>query len=150
MNNPSMQTFLSFEPRYHELTCRDGQPMWVPMYNPIREVVQVEAQRIKGEFGKVDSTAWVRPARKKIGIIEVWADVADLAKFLAGAMLLGWLMSCIPLIDQLLTQAPADNRVPATMAMGGATLSLCGLVVALVRLRRSRQRAAAEQHPDEA
>lgn len=36
-----MQTFLSFEPRYHKRTPRDGKPVWVPMYNPIREYVQL-------------------------------------------------------------------------------------------------------------
>jgi len=37
-----METLLSFEPKYHELTCRDGQPVWVPMYNPMRTCVSQE------------------------------------------------------------------------------------------------------------
>jgi len=128
-----MQTFLSFKPRYHELTCRDGKPVWVPMYNPIRECVQTECQRIKGEFGVVDSTAWVRPAVKKMDGRELWSQVFGLVLYFGGALALGWLMSKVPLLEGVLDMAPADRRVAGMMAMGGAVLSLGSIVVVLVR-----------------
>lgn len=147
--NLLMQTYLSFQPRYHELTCRDSRSVWVPMYNPIREVVQAERQRIEGEFGNVDSTAWVRPAKKKADIKEVWSDVAYVAKFLVGSMLLGWLMHSIPFVNRWLVHAPHDNSVAAMMVTGAVTLSLCGLVVGPSRLKIARRRAAEAQKPQE-
>jgi hypothetical protein len=57
-----MQTNLSFEPRYHELTCRDGRPVWVPMYNPIRECVDEERQRIQAAGGDVQTRVLMLPA----------------------------------------------------------------------------------------
>lgn len=133
-----MQTFLSFEPRYHELTCREGQPVWVPMYNPIRDCVQAECQRIRDEFGVVDSTAWVRPVVKKIDARELWTEARGLVLFFLGAFVLGWLMSLVPLLNDWLALAPAEHRAAGMMAMGCATLSLCSLVLALVRSRKSR------------
>lgn len=50
-----MPVLLSFEPRYHELTCRDGQPVWVPVYNPMRECVGQECLRIRATGGEVET-----------------------------------------------------------------------------------------------
>jgi hypothetical protein len=50
-----MESYLSFEPRYHELTSRDGQPVWVPMYNPMRECVSAECSQILAAGGLVET-----------------------------------------------------------------------------------------------
>lgn len=50
-----MQTCLSFEPRYHELSFRNGQPVWVPMYNPMRECVSAECSQILAAGGLVET-----------------------------------------------------------------------------------------------
>jgi hypothetical protein len=50
-----MQTYLSFEPRYHELTCREGQPVWVPMYNPMRECVSQECLQLQAAGCEVET-----------------------------------------------------------------------------------------------
>lgn len=119
------------------------------MYNPLRQVVQAEAQRIKGEFGNVDSTGWVRPAKKKNDIREVWSDAGELAKFLVGSMALGGLIQAIPFVHQSLEYAPVENRIAVMAVTGVATLSLCSLVVGLVRLKISPRQTAEEQKTQE-
>jgi hypothetical protein len=140
-----MQTFLSFEPRYHELTCRDAQPVWVPIYNPVRECVERERQRIRGEFGVVDSTAWVRPVVKKIDTKELWGELIYLGLFLVGSFVLGWVMSKLSPLEGWLAVTPAEQRMAGIMAMGGAVLSLCSIVMALVRPQNTRRRSTAEE-----
>lgn len=56
-----MQTSLSFEPRYHELTCRDGRPVWVPMYNPLRECVSQESLQLRAAGCQVEGRLAMLP-----------------------------------------------------------------------------------------
>lgn len=50
-----MQTYLSFEPHYHELTCHKGQPVWMPMYNPMRECVSQERLQLQAAGCEVET-----------------------------------------------------------------------------------------------
>lgn len=52
-----MSSSLSFAPRYHELTQPDAGAIWMPMYNPNRECVVQERQRIEAEGFQVETRA---------------------------------------------------------------------------------------------
>jgi hypothetical protein len=67
-----MSTSLSFAPRYHELTQPEAFAIWVPMYNPKRECVAQERQRIEAEGFQVETRAeklehLLAPARNSAG-----------------------------------------------------------------------------------
>lgn len=57
------QKALSFQPTYHELTQGPAGSVWVPVYNPCRECVNQERNRIEAEGARVDSNAWQMPWR---------------------------------------------------------------------------------------
>jgi hypothetical protein len=52
-----MSTSLSFAPRYHELISVGAGAIWMPMYNPDRECVAEERQRIEAEGFQVETRA---------------------------------------------------------------------------------------------
>jgi hypothetical protein len=132
-----MQTYLSFTPRYHELTERDGKPVWVPMYNPVRQCVQAEGCRILGEFGQVDSQAWKRPKVQPLDVRPLLGALAYIVAFLMAAQAVGWLLTLAGPLAQLVATLPAERQASSVLALGGVVVTCIEAAVAVVRARRA-------------
>jgi hypothetical protein len=93
-----MKTTLSFTPTYHELVEIEGKLSWVPMYNPIRDCVREECQRILGEAVMVNSWAWKRPEVRRPVFVSLESPWVSLLLFVVTAAGSCWLLTALDTI----------------------------------------------------